>query len=298
MARDLVTSPMKPVFPYFGGKARIAPQIAALFPPHRVYLEPYAGSAAVLFAKTPAPAEILNDRNGNVVTFFRVLRDRPDDLEEVLRLSPYARDEYLSCDLADDGIDDLERARRFFVRSSQSVAGIVEKRTTWSTSAAPGATRARTTVRKLDRFHLAAERLMDCIIDNRDAIDAIRLYGMTPDAVIYPDPPYLGTTRQGAGGYDTDAPGEDHHRELAAVLHETPATVVLSGYGSPLYDELYEDWQRVEIPVLERAGTTREKGSTKADRLEVLWINRRPADDLFSLMTMDTPSPKGGFRDE
>src|SRR4051794_15717834 len=72
--------PLKPPIPYFGGKARIAPWIVSLMPPHRVYVEPFAGSAAVLFAKARATHEILNDVDGEVVNFFRVLRERPEDL--------------------------------------------------------------------------------------------------------------------------------------------------------------------------------------------------------------------------
>jgi DNA adenine methylase len=100
----------------------LARRIVSLFPPHRVYLEPYFGSGAVLFAKTPAPIEIVNDLDGSVVAFFEMLRDRPGDLERVCRLTPYARDEYEAADLGDPGIDTLERARRFWVRVNQSFA--------------------------------------------------------------------------------------------------------------------------------------------------------------------------------
>ena len=62
---------------YYGGKARLAGWIASLLPAHRTYVEPFCGSAAVLFAKRPSPTEILNDLDGAVVNFFRVLRERP-----------------------------------------------------------------------------------------------------------------------------------------------------------------------------------------------------------------------------
>ncbi|WP_131802248.1 DNA adenine methylase, partial [Parafrankia soli] len=109
---------MKPPFPFYGGKGRLAPWIASLLRPHQLYLEPFAGSAAVLFAKEPARHEVINDRDGGVVTFFRVLRDRPDELVRACQLSPYAREEYRAADLTAD-VDDLERARRVFVRATQ-----------------------------------------------------------------------------------------------------------------------------------------------------------------------------------
>ncbi len=90
---------------WYGSKARLAPKIAALAAgiPHRVYFEPYAGSAALLFAKPRAPAEIINDLDGDVVNFFRVLRDRSRDLVRACRLTPYARAEYLASRLTTVG---------------------------------------------------------------------------------------------------------------------------------------------------------------------------------------------------
>lgn len=82
---------MRPPFPYYGSKGRLAPWIISLMPDHRVYVEPFAGSAAVLLAKRPSSHEIINDIDGNVITFFRMLRDRHDDLLRVLELTPYAR---------------------------------------------------------------------------------------------------------------------------------------------------------------------------------------------------------------
>ncbi len=69
-------SRLLPPTSYYGAKTRLAPWIASLLPPDRTYIEPFAGSAAVLFAKPPSPTEILNDLDGAVVNFFRVLRRR------------------------------------------------------------------------------------------------------------------------------------------------------------------------------------------------------------------------------
>lgn len=81
---------MRAAFSYLGGKSRLAPWIASLLPAHRTYVEPFAGSAAVLFAKALSKTEIINDRDRSVVCFFRVLRDQPDELVRVLTLTPYA----------------------------------------------------------------------------------------------------------------------------------------------------------------------------------------------------------------
>jgi len=85
---------MKPPFPYFGGKMTIGPAIAALLPPHSHYVEPYFGSGAVLFAKPPSDHETVNDLDQVLVTFWRVLRERPGELARVCALTPHSRVEY------------------------------------------------------------------------------------------------------------------------------------------------------------------------------------------------------------
>jgi hypothetical protein len=78
----------------------------------------------VLFAKAPSPTEILNDLDGQVVNFFTVLRDRPGELARALQRTPYARAEYeqLAASYDDPNLDELERARRWFVRVNQSIS--------------------------------------------------------------------------------------------------------------------------------------------------------------------------------
>ncbi|MFJ2249410.1 DNA adenine methylase [Streptomyces sp. NPDC087862] len=273
---------MKPPFPYYGAKARIAPWLVGHMPrEHRVYVEPFAGSAAVLFARPrPAAHEVLNDLDGNVVTFFRMLRDRESELVRALTLTPYSREEYRSADLdASADIDDLERARRFFVRTTQSfnAAGAAAgKRASWSNGMRRGSSQATGVADVVDRLYAAAARLQTVVIENRPAADVIALYD-APDVVLYCDPPYLDSTRSGLrahkqGDYAHDTNTESDHRALADVLHGCRSSVLLSGYGSSLYDELYGDWDRAEVTV--QRPTTNRRGHTGSVGVEVVWSNR------------------------
>ncbi|MFC8873194.1 DNA adenine methylase [Streptomyces ardesiacus] len=273
---------MKPPFPYYGAKGRLAPWIVGHMPrEHRVYVEPFAGSAAVLFARPrPAAHEILNDLDGNVVTFFRVLRDREQELVRALTLTPYSREEYRAADLeASSNLDDLERARRFFVRAAQSFnacGAAAGKRASWSNGMRRGSSQATTVADLVDRLYAAAARLRKVVIENRPAADVIALYD-GPDVVMYCDPPYLDSTRTGLrahrqGDYVHDTNTEADHRELAEVLHGCRSAVLLSGYASPLYDELYGDWDRVEVAV--QRPTTNRRGHTGTAGVEVVWSNR------------------------
>lgn len=250
-----------------------------MLPAHRVYVEPFAGSGAVLFAKAPSTHEVLNDLNGNVVAFFRALRDESGELERVCRLTPYARDEYHGADLAAEDLGDVERARRFFVRVTQSFnAEGVGTTAGWSNGMHRGASQATTVNSIVDAMAATAARLRATVIDNRPAEDLIRAYD-AEDVAFYVDPPYLGSTRSAldaakrrSRNYACDMPGDVAHRALAEVLHGCAGAVLLSGYHSPLYDELYGDWWQSEVTV--QRPTTNRRGATGSRAVEVLWSNR------------------------
>lgn len=274
---------MKAPFSYYGGKGALAEWIASLMPAHRVYLEAFAGSAAVLFAKPRSTHEIINDVDGDVVNFFRVLRENPDELELACRLTPYSREEFARATPGED-LDSIERARRWWVRVNQSFAKMGTASTGWSTSIRRGSNNARSVWNRIDRFVPCVERLAGVTIENRDALTLIGEHAVD-DAVIYVDPPYLAQTRSGlqrrpSGDYAHEFAREDEHRALAEVLHQSPATVILSGYPSGLYEDLYADWSRVERTVLRR--TSNGRSNPKPHAVEVLWSNRPlPATGLF-----------------
>ena len=110
----------RPALRYYGGKFRLAPWIVGQFPAHDCYVEPFGGAASVLFAKHPSRHEVYNDINGQVVGFFRVLREQPDALINAIRWTPHSRAE-MRASWADPGEPGtLEAARRLYTRSYQS----------------------------------------------------------------------------------------------------------------------------------------------------------------------------------
>lgn len=269
-------------FPYYGAKGRLAPRIVSMFPDHRVYLEPFFGSGAVLLSKPRAVTEIVNDLDGAIVAFFRCLRDRPEDLERVCALTPYARDEFEAADPYQPGIDDLERARRFWVRVNQSFAKATGRATGFAVGTARTQSPAATALSRTGRFARCAQRLATVVVENRDAVELIGKHATTADTVVYCDPPYPALSRSDrssqGGDYRHEMASEDAHRRLAAALHDTPATVVLSGYSSALYDELYAGWWRTDIAV--KAGSANAREADRSRRVESLWCNRPPAAQL------------------
>lgn len=256
---------MRPPFSYFGGKQTIAGAIISHLPAHVAYVEPYAGGLSVLLAKPPAKMEVANDIDGELMTFWRVLRDQPEALERVCALTPHSRAEFAA---ADDraGLNDLELARRVWVRLTQGRGGQLSLNG-WRNHVAPPSCTAmpRYLTGYVARMAGVAERLAGVTLECLPALEIIDRYGH-PDTLLYVDPPYLGSTRR-SGRYQVEMSGDRDHRDLADALHATPSPVVLSGYGSPLYDTLYGDWCRVEIH------TQTGNGADRA-RTEVLWSNR------------------------
>ena len=80
--------PKKIAFGWYGGKFSHLDWLLPLLPKTTHYCEPYGGSAAVLLNRDPSPVETYNDIDGDLVNFFRVLRDNPDDLIRKIGLTP------------------------------------------------------------------------------------------------------------------------------------------------------------------------------------------------------------------
>lgn len=269
---------LKPPFTYFGGKTAIAERIVRLLPPHEHYVEPFAGSLAVLLAKPPSPMETINDLADDLVNFWRVLRDDPEGLERVCALTPHSRAEHqLAYELADG---ELERARRTWVRLTQGRSGQLYQRTGWRFHRDPGGQHGMPAYLEAytARLHPAARRLARVSIECRPALEIIEAYGCHRSALIYADPPYLDSSRTHGGFgnvYVHEMRFEDDHRHLAKALHNACAAVILSGYHGPLYDELYSDWHSFEISAT-AGNSTRARA-----RVEVLWSNRPFPATLF-----------------
>jgi DNA adenine methylase len=261
----------RPPFVYFGGKQVLADRIAALLPGHLHYVEPYCGSLAVLLAKRPSRMETVNDLDREVMTFWRVLRERPEDLERACALTPHSRAEYADVLEASPVEEDLEVARRVWVRLTQGRGGQLRRTTGWRYFVGPrGSSLSMPGYLEAYRARLAPclDRLAAVSLECRPALEVITEYGQHDETLLYVDPPYLGSTRNWGNQYVHELRDDAEHRELAEALRAARAAVVLSGYPSPLYDELYAGWDRVSMA----ARTT--QGGDDSERTEVLWSNR------------------------
>lgn len=277
---DVDRQAVKPPFAYYGGKTTLGPKIAALLPAHDHYIEPFAGSLAVLLAKAPTTWETVNDLDDLLVNFWRVLRERPADLAHVAMLTPHARSEYAaSCEDISQVDDELERARLVWVRITQgrknSTRPGAASHWRYGQSASKGHSWPSYLGAYAARMGEVAARLKNVSIENRDAIELVEEYGQHESNCLYVDPPYVAASRVSLSQYRLEAADDDFHERLAAALNDCKASVVLSGYDSTAYDDLYPGWHRVEMKAPPSLGAS--------GRTEVLWSNRPiGTPDLFS----------------
>ncbi len=247
---------------YPGAKNRIAPWIIDHIPEHSVYVEPYFGSGAVFFNKKPCKIETINDLNSDVVNYFKVLRDKADELIRLLELTPYGRDEYNNAYSIADNDTDIEKARKFVVKCFMGFGCSNLYKNGFRSSQqsnSPHTTKAwcelPETLRK------ATARLKNAQIENLSAIEIINRYN-TKDVFIYADPPYLLDTRKGYL-YKHEMTDEQHI-ELLELLINHPGKVMISGYENDLYNATLKGWEKAY------KSTTAEQG---LQRQEVIWMN-------------------------
>ncbi len=258
-------------FGWYGGKFSHLDWLLPLLPRTTHYCEPFGGSAAVLINREPSPVETYNDIDGEVVNFFRVLREQKEALIEAIGLTPFSREEFdFAIEQSLEGVSALERARRFYIRARQVRTGLAQTASSgrWAhcrlTSRAGMAGAVSRWLGAVEDLPDIAQRLLRVQIEHSPAIDVIQRYD-SEETLFYCDPPYPHDSRGDSKAYRYEMT-DDQHRELAGVLHSIKGKVALSTYHCALIDELYGDWQFIEAP-------SKVVHSVKQNRTEVLVVN-------------------------
>jgi len=268
----VAADPVPAVLKWHGGKHYLAKRIIDLMPSHTTYCEVFAGGLSVLLAKDPEGiSEVVNDADGRLTNFWRVLRspERFAEFERIVQAIPHSEAEWRATGKRLDNADSVQRAVAFFVRCRQSMGG----RLTHFASGSKCRTRRGmndqvsswlSAVAGLPAVHARLQRVA---IRCRQALDVIRAED-SPATLFYCDPPYLKSTRTSPNVYSHEMTKADH-RDLLEALKQVKGKVMLSGYPSRLYDRYLADWTRHEFDLPNNAAT----GASKRRMTEVLWTN-------------------------
>lgn len=258
-------------FGWYGGKYSHLEWLLPLLPNCHHYCEPFGGSAAVLLNRLPSPVETYNDLDGEVTNFFRILRNEGEPLVKAVGLTPFSREEFfVACSSNGEGISDLERARRFFVRARQVRTGLAQTASIGRWANCKNTTRAGMSgvvsrwLGSVEMLPYIAERLLRVQIENRPAAEVINLYD-SKQTFFYCDPPYPHSSRGDSKAYGNEMTDQEHI-ELSRALHRIRGKVAVSGYRCDLMDTLYKNFKRHDAPA-------KLCHSVKKRRQEVLWVN-------------------------
>ncbi len=274
MTTSTKPKPLPSPIKYHGGKFYLAPWIVSHMPPHKHYVEPYCGSAAVLLAKDPTGvSEVVNDLDSRLTDFFSVLAS-PKLFERFKRrvaLLPFSEGLWKRCRdlLATGGGSKVQRAAAYYVLNRQSRSGMLHDFSTLTRNRTRGARNAEVNawLGAIDGLAAIHERLQQVVIMSGPAIEVIQ----SQDAVgtlHYVDPPYPHWTRTATKVYQHEMTYKDHRR-LLHVLLACKGKVIVSSYRNILYDGLLRKWRRVERQTVKHSAG----GKTKAKAVECLYLN-------------------------
>jgi DNA adenine methylase len=266
----LFSAPLK----WHGGKTYLADWIISHMPPHVHFVEAYAGGLAVLLAKPfEGTSEVVNDLDGGLTNFWRVLAcpTRFADFARIVEATPMSQPDFREAAFAEAGDTEVDRAVKFFIRCRQSRQGLRKDFATLSKNRTrrnmnEQASSWLTAVEGLAEVH---ERLKRVVILNDDALEVIKRED-SPNTLHYLDPPYVPQTRVTTADYAVEMSSDDHAR-LLAVLGGIEGKFLLSGYRNAMYDDAAaaNGWRRLEREIDCKASGTKEKPK----RTECLWMN-------------------------
>ena len=245
---------------YYGGKWKMAPKIIKMFPAHKVYVEPFGGGGSILLRKDRSYNEVYNDIDSSVVRYFRVLRDFPNMLISKILLTPYSREEFEFCISDNDTEDEIELARRYFIRSWMSIMGANKNKKPRNSDFSYHIKRSNTNcIPKESDLYAIVDRLTDFMIEHLDFEDCIHRYD-SEETLFYVDPPYYGKC---GDAYQNNISEEDHIR-LSKTLKTIKGFACISGTQSDFYDRLYSYWKTIEFPAI---------NAMNVIKTEKLWMN-------------------------
>lgn len=268
---------MKPVISYYGGKQRMACKIVPLIPRHTVYVEPFAGGAAIFFAK-PWPdvsgnnhyREYLNDKDERLINFYRILQtsEKRDALIERLSLTLFSEAEHAKAKDLESG-NEIDRAWAYYVNIQQSFSSTLNRG--WGRGVYAQNQQA-TWVNKVSRLPEYLIRMASVGITCQDALKVIEQLD-SPQTFFYCDPPYVGTDAGHYKGYSIK-----DFQSLIDALDKCQGSFILSNYDQS-EAKIPDDWERFEFHATNhsrgRVGYDRSKKADESHqnrkRTEVVW---------------------------
>jgi len=258
---------MKPPLTYFGGKQLLAKHILPLIPKHNLYCEPFFGGGAIYFAKGHSEIEVVNDTNGDLINFYKVVKNDCKKLEKLIKATLYSRADFEAAKVVlgyPRLFNDVRRAWAIWVVANQGYASRLDS--TWGYNRKKN-TSPKRLHRKRDRFTGEyARRMEETEIENSDALKVIETRD-TKQTFFYCDPPYFNASMGHFNRYS-----EQDFENLLKLLSAIKGKFLLSSFPSPLLEKYIRKnkWKMKEI---EMPLSVTAKYKTNKRKTEVLTAN-------------------------
>ena len=248
----MIRSPFK----WVGGKSKLRNTIISMLPPHECYVEVFAGAAWVLLGKQPSKVEVLNDIDGEIINFFTVVKERPEELIASFEWDLVSREEFKRLrDTDPTSLDPVARAHRFYYLIMGGWGGELHSpRFQTSISDRGHGNRLIGALKNLqERIMPVHKRLRTVIIEQLDWSECMDRYD-DERAVMYLDPPYPGNNCN----YRFNLREWKDHEEIAQRMRRANAKLLLTTYDLPELRDLFADFYIT--PVQFAAGMPSESG--------------------------------------
>ena len=253
---------VKPVVAWQGGKRWLVKELLPLIPAHKMYVELFCGGGALLCAKAPSAAEVINDKNSELVNLYRIVKYHLPALFDELDWCLNSRDEF-NAFKEQRGLTDIQRAARWFLRMKNGFGGGGEY---FGRGRLGGGAAHSSKEGRLALLRAFNSRLDKVVIENLDWSECIELYD-SKQAVFFCDPPYTtGEAHYGAWTIDDLA----NFREQG--LDRMRGTWILTIDDTPANRGLFKD---CFIKSYTRANGISHKSGGKASEYHELIIRPR-----------------------
>lgn len=268
---QLLHEPTRSPIRRLGGKHQQAQFIVDRIPEHRVYVEVFAGSAAVFFRKGRPDVknyrEVLNDLDEGIYALFVAMRDQADDLADLLNATPYSRKQAREA-IIEAGDTRVTKAMKMTIALYQTFAGkgnLRGKAAGWSFGRV-SQDHPQRWAKIPQEIRNAAARLKEAYIDCVDFERCVRLWD-TPETFFFCDPPYVGCE----DFYNPTFTPDDHER-LSKALRSIKGKALVTYYDNDLVRRLYRGWRIDDQTVVSRASLN-ELGGSMPRKSELYLMN-------------------------
>jgi DNA adenine methylase len=184
---------LKTPITYYGGKQTMLRHIRPLIPKHSIYIESFAGGAAVFFNKEPAKVNVINDLNGELINFYRTVISNYEELKNEINQTLHSRGQHSHAWYIYNNpsyFTNVQRAWAVFILSKMGFAGQLSHSFGFDKSEGRHPRKVRC-AKELINDDLRS--LLECsTIECDDAFKVIKRYDVS-GAWHFIDPPYVGS---------------------------------------------------------------------------------------------------------